>query len=170
VKDWREDFREQHFLGVNMVARSELNGPTGIPPIPTCLRQAMAHAQSGGTMNFAPALSGWTISVTNRRISITSGITMDASDWADGVMIKGQGRNSRFHCANPSPPPRLNFRKSQPGSHAFPGSAFGSPASLFAAGPGGVSDHGAKFFIQLEHDVPAGCEVRRQAEDKPRRQ
>jgi hypothetical protein len=67
---------------------------------PGSLRQAVADAQSGGIITFAPALSGQTISVTNGLISITNSITIDASDLTNGVIINGHGRNSLFHCGS----------------------------------------------------------------------
>jgi hypothetical protein len=64
---------------------------------PGSLRQAVADAQVGDTITFAPALSGQTIALTNGLIGITKSVTIDASALVDGVIIHGQGQNSLFH-------------------------------------------------------------------------
>jgi hypothetical protein len=81
-------------------AQGQVVVTTNSDSVPGSLRQAVADAQSGATITFAPALSGQTLSVTNGLIGIVRSITIDASSLSEGVIINGHGSNSLFHCGS----------------------------------------------------------------------
>lgn len=55
------------------------------------LREAVVLSASGATVNFAPALSGQTILLTNGQLTVTRNLTIDASALPGGVVVDGNG-------------------------------------------------------------------------------
>ncbi len=64
------------------------------------LRQAIANAVSGDTINFAPNLSGTTITITDGEMQLTGGLTIDASDLTNGVRLDGNYASRIFNVAD----------------------------------------------------------------------
>jgi len=63
------------------------------------LRQAIANAISGDTINFAPYLSGATITITNGEMQLTGGLTIDASALTNGIRLDGNYASRIFNVA-----------------------------------------------------------------------
>jgi len=66
---------------------------------PGSLRQAIASSVSGGTINFAPYLSGSTIIITNGEMQLTGNLTIDASALTNGIWLNGNYASRIFNIA-----------------------------------------------------------------------
>jgi hypothetical protein len=66
------------------------------------LRTAITNAAESFTtnLNFAPALAGQTITLTNGQIAITNNLTIDASALADGIAVSGNNTSRVFLITN----------------------------------------------------------------------
>jgi hypothetical protein len=64
------------------------------------LRQVVATASFGATVNFSPSLSGQTILLTNGPILLTNRVTIDASALANGIQINGNSNSCVFVVSN----------------------------------------------------------------------
>jgi hypothetical protein len=64
------------------------------------LRQVAGVLGGGGTVNFAPNLSGQTITLTSGEIAITNNLTIDASALANGIIINGNHNSRIFNIAS----------------------------------------------------------------------
>jgi hypothetical protein len=60
------------------------------------LREAIAYADEGDTITFDSSLAGGTITLNGKRIEITKGITIDASDIGD-ITVDGNGKSGVFY-------------------------------------------------------------------------
>ncbi|MBX3009912.1 MAG: hypothetical protein KF832_00345 [Caldilineaceae bacterium] len=60
------------------------------------LRQAVASAAVGDTIDFAPSLSGATIALSSGRLVLTKTLTIDAASLAAAVTLNGADTNSHF--------------------------------------------------------------------------
>jgi hypothetical protein len=63
------------------------------------LRQAIADSLSGGTITFAPWLSGSTITLTNGELPLTGNLTIDASALTNGIRLDGNNASRIFNVA-----------------------------------------------------------------------
>src|SRR5262249_43613677 len=63
------------------------------------LRQVAGALQGGGTVTFAPKLSGQTITLTSGEVAITNNLTIDASALANGIIINGNHNSRIFNIA-----------------------------------------------------------------------
>ena len=57
------------------------------------LREAIAYAEEGETVTFAPSLSGGTITLGDYALTITKRISVDASALADGISVSAGGKH-----------------------------------------------------------------------------
>ena len=69
---------------------------------PGTLRQIIASAASGDTINFATNLSGSTITLTNGQLILSNSVTIDASALTNGIQISGNGTSRVFYVTNGS--------------------------------------------------------------------
>ncbi|MGC3960617.1 MAG: choice-of-anchor Q domain-containing protein [Verrucomicrobiota bacterium] len=67
---------------------------------PNSLRAAIASVPSGGTVIFAPNLSGQTITLTSGQIVLSNSVTIDASTLANGISINGNASSRIFQVLN----------------------------------------------------------------------
>jgi hypothetical protein len=94
------------------------------------LRYEIAHANKNTTIDFAPSLSGQTITLTSGELDITTGLTIQGRG-AGQLSISG-GKNSRVFDVNASAPVVLS------GLTISNGVAFGSSTALYEGDGGGI--------------------------------
>lgn len=86
-------------LLVALPLRAQINVTTDADGGAGSLRDAVANATNGVIIAFAPALDGQTITLTNGEITITTNLTIDASNLINGITISGN-HNSRIFEVN----------------------------------------------------------------------
>ncbi len=73
--------------------------PTPADSGPGTLRSALANADNGAVITFAPNLSGATITLSNT-LTINANLTIDASALPGGLQINGNGSVQIFNVAS----------------------------------------------------------------------
>jgi hypothetical protein len=70
--------------------------------VPGSLRQAIANAGSGETVDFDAGLSGGTITLGGSQLTISKDLTIDASALPNGITISGNNASGVFEVSSPS--------------------------------------------------------------------
>lgn len=74
------------------------------------LREAIESAQAGDRVTFAPALSGKTITLSGKELSLSVSLTIDASDLKKGITIDANNQSRLFSIAEGAEVSLVNLR------------------------------------------------------------